>query len=177
VTSIVDKNQEVWEAHTTAEFVAADVDATMATMTDDPLVVHVATSVGARGREAVRRFYADHFIGHQARDMQLVLTSRTATAERVVDEMTISFTHDVHIPWILPGVVPTGRSVVVPIVTVIGMRDGLVDSEHIYWDQATVLAQVGLLDATGLPVTQADQARPLAAKPDPAVFNALLPQT
>ena len=174
MTSIVDKNQEVWEAHTTAEFVAADVDATM---TDDPLVVHVATSVGARGREAVRRFYADHFIGHQARDMQLVLTSRTATAERVVDEMTISFTHDVHIPWILPGVVPTGRSVVVPIVTVIGMRDGLVDSEHIYWDQATVLAQVGLLDATGLPVTQADQARPLAAKPDPAVFNALLPQT
>ena len=173
MTSIVDRNQQVWEAHTTAEFVAADVDATMATMTDDPLVVHVATSVGARGREAVRRFYADHFIGHQARDMQLVLTSRTATADRVVDEMTISFTHDVHIPWILPGVVPTGRSVVVPIVTVIGMRDGLVDSEHIYWDQATVLAQIGLLDPTGLPITGVEQAALVAAEADPDAFRVM----
>lgn len=176
MTIDIDANERTWEAHTAAEFITADVEATMATMTDDPVVVHVPTSVGARGRDAVRRFYAEHFIGHQARDMQLVLTSRTATADRLVDEMTISFTHDVPIPWILPGVTPTGRSVVLPIVAVIGMRDGLVDTEHIYWDQAAVLAQIGLLDPEGLPVTGADQIGPVTGKPDPAAFNALLPQ-
>ena len=127
--------------------------------------------------EAVRRFYIEHFIGHQAGDMRLDLTSRTATAERVVDEMTISFTHDVEIPWMLPGVPPTGRFVTVPIVAVIAFADGLVDSEHIYWDQATVLAQIGLLDPTGLPVTGAEQAALVAAEADPDAFRVMGPGT
>ena len=105
--------ERVWEAHTAAEFVSADVEATLATMTDDPVVVHVPTSIGARGRTAMRRFYADYFIGHQAEDMHLELVSRTATVDRIVDEMTISFSHDVEIPWVLPGVAPTRRRVVV----------------------------------------------------------------
>lgn len=172
MTDLLTRNEEVWDAHTAAEFLTADVDATMATMTDDPTVVHVATSIGASGRAAVRDFYAEHFIGHQASDMELTPTSRTVGPDRLVDEMTIAFTHDAHIPWILPGVAPTGRRVVVPIVTVIGMRDGLVDSEHIYWDQATVLAQVGLLDPTGLPVTGADQVDALSTA---SARNALLP--
>ena len=166
-------SEQVWDAHTTAEFVTSDVEATMATMTDDPTVLHVSTSVGARGREAVRRFYTEHFIGHQATDMRLDLTSRTATAERLVDEMTVSFTHDVEIPWILPGIPPTGRSVTVPIVTVITFADGLVDSEHIYWDQATVLAQIGLLDPTGLPITGVEQAALVAAEADPDAFRVM----
>lgn len=135
---------------------------------------HVATSVGARGREAVRSFYAEYLIGNQASDMRLALPSRTATSESVVDELVTSFTHDVEIPWVLPGVAPTGRAVVVPIVTVIGMRDGLVGTEHIYWDQASVLAQVGLLEATALPVTGADQVRPQSIDASPDVFNRLL---
>jgi len=163
--------ERVWEAHTAAEFVSADVDAAMATMTDEPVVLHVPTSIGARGRTAVRRFYGDHFIGHQARDMQLELVSRTATVDRVVDEMMISFTHDVEIPWVLPGLAPTGRRVVVPLVAVVGVRDGLIDSEHIYWDQSSVLAQVGLLDPTGLPVTGAEQVKPLAEDAGSELFN------
>jgi len=166
-------SEQVWDAHTAAEFVTSDVEATMATMTDDPTVLHVSTSVGARGREAVRRFYSEYFVGRQASDMRLDLTSRTVTAERVVDEMTVSFTHDVEIPWILPGVPPTGRSVTVPIVAVITFVGGLVDSEHIYWDQATVLAQIGLLDPTGLPVTGAEQAALVAADADPAGFRVM----
>ena len=117
---------------------------------------------------------ADYFIGHQAQDMHLELVSRTATVDRLVDEMTISFTHDVEIPWVLPGVAPTGRRVVVPLVVVIGMRDGLVDSEHIYWDQATVLAQVGLLDPTGLPVIGLEQVEALAPDAAAELFNALI---
>jgi hypothetical protein len=83
VASIVDRNQQVWEAHTTAEFVAADVDATMATMTDDPLVVHVATSVGARGREAVRRFYADH--GETRRGVEQLYSEIEVTADDIAE--------------------------------------------------------------------------------------------
>ena len=90
--------------------------------------------------------------------------------------MMISFTHDVEIPWVLPGVAPTGRRVVVPLVAVVGMRDCLIDSEHIYWDQASVLVQVGLLDPTGLPVTGAKQVDALAADAAVEQFNALIPK-
>ena len=86
----------------------------------------------------------------------------------------ISFSHDVEIPWVLPGVAPTGRRVVVPLVAVVGMRDGLIDSEHIYWDQASVLVQVGLLDPTGLPVTGAKQVDALAPDAAAKLFNALI---
>jgi len=164
-TADVTANEAAWAAHTVAEFVTADVDATMATMTEDPTVVHVPTSIGAHGRDAVRSFYAEHFIGHQAADFALELLSHTATPDRIIDELVASFTHDVEIRWILPGVPPTGRRVVVPVVTVIGMRDGLVDSEHIYWDQASVLTQVGMIDPAGLPVTAATQGRPDAPRP------------
>jgi carboxymethylenebutenolidase len=166
--------EDIWDRHTKAEFVDADVDATMATMTEDPSVLHVATSVGAHGQVGVREFYRDHFIGHQASDMTLAPSSRTVTDECLVDEMTISFTHDAMIPWILPGVFPTGRRVTVPIVTVIGIRDGLVHTEHIYWDQATVLVQVGLLDGVGLPIVMAGQAEALDADASTSAFNRLI---
>jgi carboxymethylenebutenolidase len=166
--------EEVWDQHTKAEFIDTDVEATMATMTADPTVIHVATSVGARGRDSVRAFYRDYFIGHQASDMALQPTSRTVTTESLVDEMTISFTHDAVIPWILPGLEPTGRRVTVPIVVVIAMRDGLVDNEHIYWDQATVLAQLALIETRGLPVIGAGQAEALRSDAAGGDLNALL---
>ncbi len=174
MTEILRTNEQAWSAHTAAEFVTLDVDATMSTMTENPTVLHVATSVGARGREAVRQFYTDHFIGHQASDMQLLVTSHTATETSVVEEMTISFTHDAEIPWILPAVEPSGRRVVVPIVAVIGTRNGLVHTEHIYWDQATVLAQMGLVDTSQLPIIGAEQADLLSPSPAPEKFNRLL---
>ncbi|MGH9091715.1 MAG: nuclear transport factor 2 family protein [Acidimicrobiales bacterium] len=166
--------EDVWDRHTMSEFVTADVDATMATMTDNPSVLHVPTSIGARGRSAVREFYQDYFIGHQASDMSLQLLTRTVTAQCLVDEIVISLTHDAVIPWLLPGVAPTGQRVRVPIVTVIGMQEGLVHTEHIYWDQASVLAQVGILDSTELPITKGDQADPLAPDAPPTSFNRLL---
>ena len=169
----VDANERTWDAHTAAEFVTADVDTTMATMTDDPVVLHVPTSIGARGRDAVRRLRrALHRPPGRGHDPDGALADRHRGPGRRRDHHL--FTHDVEVPWVLPGVAPTGARVTVPIVTVIGMRDGLVDSEHIYWDQASVLAQVGLLDPGGLPVTGADQIRPLAPQPPADSFNALL---
>jgi carboxymethylenebutenolidase len=151
----------VWEAHTAHEFVTKDVDATMQTMVQEPEVIHVPVATGGRGWANVRNFYAAAFIGHCPQDTRLNLISRTIGAERVVDEMLFSFTHDMEVPWMLPGVAPTGRRVEIPLVAIISIQDGRIASEHIYWDQASVLAQIGLLDETTLPILGAAQPRAL----------------
>lgn len=164
----------VFDAHVAAEFVTRDVDATMATMSATPYLVHVPVLTGGYGREAVRDFYASYFVGHWPKDTQIRQVSRTAGDERVVDELILSFTHDVPMPAILPGVAPTGRRVELPVVVVVGFEDGKVAYEHIYWywDQASVLVQIGLIDRALLPVHDAEQARHLLDPTRPA--NALI---
>jgi len=93
------------------------------------------------------------------KDTALVPISRTVGADRVVDEMIFSFTHDVEIDWMLPGVKPTGKKVEVPLVAVVCFRGDKLYHEHIYWDQASVLVQIGLLDPKGLPVAGAETAK------------------
>ena len=151
----------VFDAHVRAEFVARDIDATMATMTDAPYVTHVPVLTGGCGREDVRRFYAGYFIGRWPADTQMRPISRTIGQGRVIDEFVLSFTHNIEMPAILPGLAPTGRKVDIPFVVVMGIQDGKVAYEHIYWDQGSLLAQIGLLDPNKLPVTGAEQARKL----------------
>lgn len=166
---------EMWQEHMTQEFVLQDVDATMRTMTPDAVVLSVPLAMGGRGAGEVRQFYARHFIGRTPRDLRVDLVSRTADAERLVDEMLISFTHDIAMPWVLPGVAPTGRKVAIPVVAIIAFQGGKVASEHLYWDQASVLAQLGLLPSLGLPVEAERQAEALI---DPSVpLNRLLAAT
>ena len=138
--------ERVWQAHTDSEFERLDVGATMATMTDSPTVLHVPTAMGGRGRHDVQDFYARLFVGRNPDDFAMRSLSRTVGDERIVDEMVVSFTHDTEVPWVLPGIPPTGRTVTVPLIAVVGFRGEEIDSEHIYWDQACVLAQTGLLD-------------------------------
>lgn len=151
----------VFDAHVRAEFVERSVDATMATMTDAPYVTHVPVMTGGYGRDEVRAFYATWFLGRWPADTQVMQISRTVGQGRVIDELVASFTHDVEMPALLPGVAPTGRKVVLPHVVVMGIVDGKVAYEHIYWDQASLLAQVGLIDPAQLPVTGAEQAHKL----------------
>lgn len=158
----------VFDAHVASEFVTRDVGATMATMTDDPYVNHVPTMMGGVGRDQVARFYERHFIGHWPADTTITPVSRTQDGERVVDEMIIKFTHDVTMDAILPGVPPTGRHVAIPAVAVVGFDGGRVAYEHIYWDQASLLAQIGLIDPSTLPVTGAEQADKILDKDLPA---------
>jgi carboxymethylenebutenolidase len=73
--------------------------------------------------------------------------------------MVVSFTHDVEIDWMLPGVAPTGRFVEVPLVAIVGFRGDRLHHEHIYWDQASVLVQIGLLDPKDLPVAGGETAK------------------
>lgn len=147
--------ERAWEAHMAGEFVTFDVDATMDTMSADPRVLHVPTAMGGIGYDDVRDFYARWFIGRNPRDFTVRSLSRTVGDRHIVDEMIVSFTHDIAVPWILPAVAPTGREVRVPVVAVVSFVDTAVESEHIYWDQAAVLAQTHLLDeetVAGLPV-------------------------
>jgi len=149
---------KVFDDHVAAEFADMDVDATMATMTADPYVNHVPVMTGGVGFEGVRSFYGQHFIGKWPEDIAITPVSRTVGDDQVVDELVLSFTHDIEMPQLLPGVSPTGRHVRLAFCVVVGFADGKVAHEHIYWDQASLLVQVGLLDRAGLPVTGAEQA-------------------
>ena len=150
---------ETWEAHMAAEFETRSIDATMATMTPEPVVNHVPVLTGGVGADAVRRFYTRYFIGNHPPDTHIVHVSRTIGDSRIVDEMIHSFSHSIEMPWMLPGVAPTGRPVVVPVVVIVEFVDGKISAERIYWDQASVLAQVGLIDPDRLPVAGSDEAR------------------
>jgi carboxymethylenebutenolidase len=147
----------VFDAHVAAEFADRDLDAAMATMAEDPYVYHVPVMTGGVGTEQVRRFYGSHFIGKWPSDLEITPVSRTVGDDQVVDELVISFTHDLEMDAILPGVPPTGKRVRLPFCVVVGFDGGKVAHEHIYWDQASLLAQVGLLDRAQLPVTGAEQ--------------------
>lgn len=148
----------LWDAHCRHEFETRDVDATMATMVADPYVNHIPTMTGGVGFEKLRDFYANHFIGLNPPDTELVSVSRTVGESTVVDEFIFRFTHTTRMDWMLPGIAPTGRRVEIPMVAIVQFRGDKVSHEHIYWDQASVLLQLGLLDAEGLPVAGAETA-------------------
>jgi len=151
----------MFDAHVKAEFQDLDLEATMSTMTDDPYVHHVPTITGGNGTAGVRDFYGDHFIGQWPDDTETRQVSRTVGENQVVDELLMTFTHDRPLDIMLPGLPPTGRRISVPVVVVVGFEDGKVSHEHIYWDQATVLVQAGLLDPSGFPVVGSEQAAAL----------------
>ena len=149
----------LFQRHVEAEL-AGDLDTTMATMTADPHLNHVPTMAGGVGPAGVRAFYRDHLVGKFfPPDVKMASVSRTVGDDHVVEELVISFTHTMVIDWLLPGVAPTGKPVEVAFCVVVGFKGGKISHEHIYWDQAGVLVQVGLLDPTGLPVSGAESAR------------------
>ena len=154
---------DVWEGHLRCEFTDRDAAATVATMSDDNYVNHVPVMTGGRGRDEMLAFYGGHFIPKMPADTRLTPVCRTVGQERVIDEMIFAFTHDIVMDWMLPGVAPTGRCVEVPLVVVVQLRAGEVVFERIYWDQASVLVQLGLLDPSRLPVAGADTARKVLA--------------
>ena len=152
---------DVFDLHIKHEFQDHDVDATMQTMTSEPYVHHVPMMTGGVGYDAVYNFYKNHFIGKMPDDTKVVRISRTIDKDQVVDELMVSFTHDREIDFMLPRVPPTGRYVELPHVVVMKFKDGKISHEHIYWDQASVLVQIGLLDPKLLPMTGQEQAKRL----------------
>ena len=148
-----------FDRHMAAEL-EGDLDTTMATMTDAPYVNHVPVLTGGVGRDGVLAFYRDHLVGRfMPPDVAITQVARTVGADRVVDELVITFTHTVPVDWMLTGLAPTGRRVEAAVAVVVGFTGDRIAFERIYWDQASVLVQLGLLDPAGLPVSGAESAR------------------
>ena len=140
-----------WDQHLASEFAAQSPEQALATMTAEPYVNVVPLMIGSRGRDETRDFYANHFLCQIPPDMETVPVSRTVGQGRVVDELIMRFTHSIRMDWILPGIEPTGKRVELPFVVIVQFEGNKLAHEHLYWDQASVLVQVGLLERT-LPV-------------------------
>lgn len=153
----------LWEEHTAHEFNTKDTEATLATMTEDAYVNHVPVMTGGNGKAALREFYSKHFIPRMPPDTTLMPISRTVGTDQLVDEMIFSFTHTEEMPWMLPGIAPTNKRVEIGLVAIVRFRDGKLAHEHIYWDQASVLKQIGLLTDPALPVFGAETAQKLVS--------------
>jgi carboxymethylenebutenolidase len=151
----------LWDRHTELEFAVRSAEETMTTMVAEPYVNHIPTMTGGVGYRDLLRFYKNHFIPKTPQDTKLVPISRTIGADRIVDEMLFCFTHDIEIDWMLPGVAPTGKYVEIPLVAIVRFRGDKLYNEHIYWDQASVLVQIGLLDPALLPTAGVATAKKL----------------
>jgi carboxymethylenebutenolidase len=151
----------VFDKHVKYEFQDHDVDATMKTMVREPYVHHVPMMTGGIGYDSVYNFYKNHFVGKMPEDTKIERISRTVGKDQVVDELILKFTHSREIDYLLPRVAPTGKYVELPHVVVMKFVGDKIAHEHIYWDQASLLAQIGLLDANALPVKGIEQSRKL----------------
>jgi carboxymethylenebutenolidase len=149
----------VWEEHVRYEFSTGNTENTLATMVKDAYVNHVPVLTGGSGRDELREFYSKRFIPQMPPDTEMTPVSRTIGEDQIVDEMILKFTHTIPMDWLLPGIPPTGKCVEVPLVAIVRFRHGKLAHEHIYWDQASVLVQIGLLDPTKLPVAGVESAR------------------
>ena len=135
-----------WQQHVRAEFVLKDADAALATMTENPHVLLTPSGTGGIGWTGVHEFYANQFLPHIPPDFEFSYLSQIFSNDRIVYELVVNFTHTLRMDWMLPGVPPTGRKVEFILVIIIQIQAGKVASEHFYWDQATVLSQLGVLD-------------------------------
>ena len=159
LTSAQENLSQLWEDHVRFEFSTRNTDDTLATMVEDAYVNHIPVLTGGVGRDELREFYSKRFIPQMPPDTEMTPVSRTIGENQVVDEMVFKFTHTIRMDWMLPGVAPTGKRVEVPLVAIVRFREGKLAHEHIYWDQASVLVQIGLLDAAKLPVAGVESAR------------------
>ena len=150
---------KLWEEHTTHEFTTRDTESTLATMTEDAYVNHIPVLTGGVGKKELRDFYSKRFIPQMPPDTEMTPVSRTIGEDQLVDEMVFKFTHTIRMDWMLPAIPPTGKRVEVPLVAIVRFREGKLAHEHIYWDQASVLVQIGLLDPAKLPVAGVESAR------------------
>ena len=142
----VQQLEQVWTEHLKGEFESKDVEATLATMVDDAWVNHMPVNTGGKGKDALRRFYRDDFIPSWPDDLEMVPVNRVIGQGEIVDELRLTFTHSKPMPWFLPNIAPTLRTVIVDVVVIAQFRGDKLACERIYWDHANVLRQVGLLN-------------------------------
>jgi carboxymethylenebutenolidase len=145
---------ELWEQHVGFEFDTRDTDATLDTMVPETYVNHVPVKTGGRGREELREFYGHSFISRMPHDAHQPYRRRQPPRRRNDFRIHPQYRHALDVP----GVPPTGKPVKVALVAIVGFECDKLVHEQIYWDQASVLVQLGLLNPAGLPVTGVDSA-------------------
>jgi carboxymethylenebutenolidase len=150
---------KLWEEHVRHEFATHNTEDTLATMVEDAYVNHIPVLTGGVGKDELREFYSKRFIPQMPPDTEMIPISRTVGKNQLVDEMIFKFTHTIQMDWMLPGIAPTGKRVEVPLVAIVQFQNSKLAHEHIYWDQASVLVQLGLIDANKLPVAGVETAR------------------
>src|SRR6476646_7563438 len=150
---------KLWEQHVQFEFSTRNTEDTLATMVEDAYVNHIPVLTGGVGKDELREFYSKRFIPQMPPDTEMTPVSRTIGKDQLVDEMIFKFTHTIRMDWMLPGVAPTGKRVEVPLVAIVRFKEGKLAHEHIYWDQASLLVQLGLIDRSNLPVMGIESAR------------------
>jgi len=133
-----------WDDHLDALLARADVDAAMADMTAATALQHIPTMTGAAGRPALERFYRDVMLPHLPADLGFTRRSRTVDRFHLVDELTVSFVHDREVPWLIPGIEPTGRNASVAAIVVVDFDRGAIASQRTLWDGASLAAQLGV---------------------------------
>lgn len=136
--------ERVWDEHRDASIGRRDLAASLARLAPDPSVWHLPARTGAAGRPDLERFYAEDFLPHVPADLALARRSRTVDRFHLVDETTVSFTHDLELPWLLPGVDPTHRRATVQVIAIVGFERGRIRSQRIHWDHATLAARLGI---------------------------------
>ena len=149
----------LWETHLQSEFAHKSPEEAMATMTGNPRVTIMPTMIGGRGPEELQNFYAKHFLNQLPPDLEVVPLTRTIGQGRVVDEMVIRFTHTEQMDWVLPGIPPTGKRIEFAMVVVVQTEGDRISCENLYWDNATILRQAGLITDSKLPILGAESAR------------------
>jgi carboxymethylenebutenolidase len=159
LTTNEQKLNDAWEEHLRTEFHAHSADEAIATMVANPLVNQVPVMIGGDGMEELHEFYAKYFLPQIPPDTEMVPVSRTIGQGRLVEEKVARFTHTIPMDWMLPGIPPTEKRVEVALLVVVQFDGDKVAHEHLYWDQASVLVQLGLLQPEGLPVIGAEGAR------------------
>lgn len=127
---------------------AGDLDAALAVVTDDVAFSTLPAGTGARGADALRRHLAEDVLPHLPADLATTRVSRTGDRWRVVDEQRVAFTHDRELPWLVPGLAPTGRRVEVLAITVVAVRRERITEHRTLWDHHGLLAALGARPAT-----------------------------
>jgi carboxymethylenebutenolidase len=140
--------ETVWDDHISATFSGCETGVQTAGATS---TLCMPTLVAGIREEQLRKFYESKVAGSPA-SLKMQLVNRIVGSDKIVDEMVVKFTHTCEVPWMLPGVVATGKEVEVLVVWMVMVRGGRVVHERLYWDQAGVLVQLGLIETAGLPV-------------------------
>jgi carboxymethylenebutenolidase len=136
--------ESLWAEHLAGEFTTRDVEATLATMIDSASVNHVPVNTGGKGKDELRAFYRDVFIPSWPDDLIMTPLNRVVGDSQLVDELHLSFSHSKKMDWFLPGVPPTNRKIDIDMVVIVMFEGDKLATERIYWDQATVLRQIGM---------------------------------